>query len=47
MYKSTASMVLVKSIEISLPVDGFEVPGWGKIFVDFTSVFFARNPCMV
>ncbi|KAL4694020.1 hypothetical protein H8959_013285 [Pygathrix nigripes] len=30
---------LVKSIEIPRPVDGVEVPGWGKIFVEFTSVF--------
>ncbi|XP_029095699.1 splicing factor U2AF 65 kDa subunit isoform X1 [Orcinus orca] len=30
---------LVKSIEIPRPVDGVEVPGCGKIFVEFTSVF--------
>ncbi|MEQ2264597.1 U2 small nuclear RNA auxiliary factor 2 [Xenotaenia resolanae] len=29
----------VKSIEIPRPVDGLEVPGTGKIFVEFTSVF--------
>ncbi|XP_057645678.1 splicing factor U2AF 65 kDa subunit-like isoform X1 [Chionomys nivalis] len=29
---------LVKSIEIPRPVDGVEVPGCGKIFVEFTSV---------
>ncbi|XP_066065110.1 splicing factor U2AF 65 kDa subunit, partial [Chamaea fasciata] len=29
----------VKSIEIPRPVDGVEVPGCGKIFVEFTSVF--------
>ncbi|XP_040280035.1 splicing factor U2AF 65 kDa subunit isoform X1 [Bufo bufo] len=30
---------IVKSIEIPRPVDGVEVPGCGKIFVEFTSVF--------
>ncbi|XP_015678119.1 splicing factor U2AF 65 kDa subunit [Protobothrops mucrosquamatus] len=30
---------VVKSIEIPRPVDGVEVPGCGKIFVEFTSVF--------
>uniref|UniRef100_A0A8C6E7A5 Splicing factor U2AF subunit n=1 Tax=Moschus moschiferus TaxID=68415 RepID=A0A8C6E7A5_MOSMO len=30
---------LVKSIEIPRPVDGVKVPGCGKIFVEFTSVF--------
>ena len=30
---------LVKSIEIPRPVDCVEVPGCGKIFVEFTSVF--------
>ncbi|XP_058874422.1 splicing factor U2AF 65 kDa subunit isoform X1 [Acipenser ruthenus] len=29
----------VKSIEIPRPVDGLEVPGCGKIFVEFVSVF--------
>ncbi|XP_059972505.1 splicing factor U2AF 65 kDa subunit-like [Mesoplodon densirostris] len=29
---------LVKSIEIPRPVDGVEVPGCGKVFVEFTSV---------
>lgn len=29
----------VKSIEIPRPVDGLEVPGTGKIFVEFMSVF--------
>uniref|UniRef100_A0A8C2K957 Splicing factor U2AF subunit n=1 Tax=Cyprinus carpio TaxID=7962 RepID=A0A8C2K957_CYPCA len=29
----------VKSIEIPRPVDGLEVPGTGKIFVEFTTVF--------
>uniref|UniRef100_A0A8C5WIG6 Splicing factor U2AF subunit n=1 Tax=Leptobrachium leishanense TaxID=445787 RepID=A0A8C5WIG6_9ANUR len=29
----------VKSIEIPRPVDGVEVPGCGKIFVEFTSMF--------
>ncbi|KAI5105962.1 U2 small nuclear RNA auxiliary factor 2b, partial [Silurus meridionalis] len=29
----------VKSIEIPRPVDGLEVPGTGKIFVEFTSLF--------
>ncbi|KAL1764792.1 splicing factor U2AF 65 kDa subunit isoform X1 [Sigmodon hispidus] len=30
---------LVKSIEIPRPMDGIDVPGCGKIFVEFTSVF--------
>ncbi|XP_063293055.1 splicing factor U2AF 65 kDa subunit isoform X1 [Pelobates fuscus] len=30
---------IVKSLEIPRPVDGVEVPGCGKIFVEFTSVF--------
>ncbi|CAI9581726.1 unnamed protein product [Staurois parvus] len=30
---------IVKSIEIPRPVDGVEVPGCGKIFVEFTSVY--------
>ncbi|XP_049743019.1 splicing factor U2AF 65 kDa subunit-like [Elephas maximus indicus] len=30
---------LVKSMEIPRPVDGVEVPGCGKIFVEFTTVF--------
>lgn len=34
---------LVKSIEIPRPVDGVEVPGCGKIFVEFTSVFDSQN----
>ncbi|XP_026999769.1 U2 small nuclear RNA auxiliary factor 2b isoform X2 [Tachysurus vachellii] len=29
----------VKSIEIPRPVDGLEIPGTGKIFVEFTTVF--------
>ncbi|CAL9705618.1 unnamed protein product [Knipowitschia caucasica] len=29
----------VKSIEIPRPVDGLDIPGTGKIFVEFTSVF--------
>ncbi|XP_011483689.1 splicing factor U2AF 65 kDa subunit isoform X5 [Oryzias latipes] len=33
----------VKSIEIPRPVDGLEVPGTGKIFVEFTSVFDAQK----